>query len=116
MYEQMVNYVSRNGFISSFHSGFRPGHRTATAIAWVSDDSRLNMESNQPMIFVLVDFSKAFDCVCHELFILKLRQRYGFYATAATLVSFYLFPQGSSSVTQGYRISPLSVFLCLLMT
>jgi hypothetical protein len=46
MYEQMVNYVGRNGFISSFHSGLRPGHRTATAIARVSDDTRLNMESN----------------------------------------------------------------------
>jgi hypothetical protein len=36
------------------------------------------MESNQPTIFVLVDFSKAFDSVCYGLFILKLRQHYGF--------------------------------------
>jgi hypothetical protein len=56
MYEQMVNYVSRNGLISSFQSGFRPGHCTATAIARVSDDIRLNMESNQPTILVLLDF------------------------------------------------------------
>jgi hypothetical protein len=56
MYEQMVNYVSRNGH-SSFQSGFRPGHSTATAIARVSDDIRLNMESNQPTILVLLDFS-----------------------------------------------------------
>jgi hypothetical protein len=70
MYEKMVIYVSRNGLISSFQSGFRPGHSTATAIASVSDDIRLNMESNQPTILVLLDFSKAFDSVCHELFIL----------------------------------------------
>jgi hypothetical protein len=36
------------------------------------------MESNQPTVLVLLDFSKAFDSVCHGLFILKLRQRYGF--------------------------------------
>jgi hypothetical protein len=75
MYEQIVYYVGRNDLISSFQSGFRPGHSTATAIARVSDDIRLNMESNQPTILILLDFSKAFDIVCHELFILKLRQR-----------------------------------------
>jgi hypothetical protein len=73
MYEQMVNYVACNGLISSIQSGFRPDHSTATAIARVSDDIRLNMESNQPTILVLLDFSKAFDSVCHGLFILKLR-------------------------------------------
>jgi hypothetical protein len=30
--------------------------------------------------------------VCHGLFILKLRQRYSFHATATALVSSYLFP------------------------
>jgi hypothetical protein len=65
MYEQMVNYVSRNGLISSFQSGFRPGNSMATVIARVSDDICLNMELNQPTILVLVDFSKAFDRVCH---------------------------------------------------
>jgi hypothetical protein len=94
MYEQMVNYISRNGFISSFQSGFIPGLSTATAIARVFDDIHLNMESNQPAILVLLDFSKVFDSVCHGLFILKLRQRYGFHATAAAaaaaLVSSFL--------------------------
>jgi hypothetical protein len=51
------------------------------------------MESNQPTILVLLDFSKAFDSVCHGLFIFKLRQRYGFHATATALVSSYLFPR-----------------------
>jgi hypothetical protein len=63
-YEQMVNYVGRNSLISSFQSGFRPGHHS-TAIAMVYDDIRLNMESNQPTILVLLDFSKSFDSVFH---------------------------------------------------
>jgi hypothetical protein len=86
-----IYYVSRNGLISLFPSGFRPGHSTGTAIAKVSDDIRLNMESNQPTILVLLDFSNAFDSVCYGLFILKLRQRYGFHATAAVLVSLIFF-------------------------
>jgi hypothetical protein len=105
MYEQMVNYVSRNSLISSFQSGFRPGHSTATAIARVSDDFRLNMESNQPTILVLLDFSKAFDSVCHGWFILRLRQRYGFHATAAALVFFLSFSSVSKSCMWGRYFS-----------
>jgi hypothetical protein len=101
MYEQMVNYVGRNGLISSFQSGFGPGHSTATAVARVSDDIRLNMELNQPTILVLLDFSKAFDSVCHGLFILKLHQRYGFHATAPALVLFLSFSSVSKSCMRG---------------
>jgi hypothetical protein len=108
MYEQMVSYVGRNGLISSFQFGLRPGHSTATAIARVSDAIRLNMESNQPTILVLLDFSKTFDSVCHGLFILKLRQRYGFHVImSAALVSSYLFPR-YQKVACGDDVSPLA--------
>jgi hypothetical protein len=52
----------------------------------VSDDIRLNMKSNQPTILELLDFLKAFDSVCHGLFILKLRQRYGIHVMTAALI------------------------------
>jgi hypothetical protein len=65
------------------------------------------MESNQPTILVLLDFSKAFDSVCHGLLILKLRRRYGFYATAAALVSSYLFPRYLKVVCRD-DVSPLA--------
>jgi hypothetical protein len=54
------------------------------------------------------------------LFILKLRQRYGFHAMAAALVSSYLFPRYQkvsplaplvAGVPQGSLISPLCFFL-----
>jgi hypothetical protein len=63
----MENYVSRNGLISFFKSGFRTGHSTATTVARVSDYIRLNMELNQPTILDLLDFSKDFDSVCHAM-------------------------------------------------
>jgi hypothetical protein len=65
------------------------------------------MESNQPTILVLLDFSKAFDSMCHGLFILKLRQRYEFHAKAAALVSSYLFPR-YQKVACGDDIPPLA--------
>jgi hypothetical protein len=78
-----------------------------TAIARFSDDIRPNLESNQPTILVLLDFSKVFDSVCHGLFILKLRQRYRFHAIAAALVSFYLSPR-YQKVACGDKVSPLA--------
>jgi hypothetical protein len=75
MFEQMAGYVNRDNLISPFQSDFKPRHRTLTALVRVSDDIRLNLELNQPTIFVLLDFSKAFDSVCHGMFILKLHQR-----------------------------------------
>jgi hypothetical protein len=65
------------------------------------------MESNQPTILVLLEFSKAFDSVCYGLFILKLRQCYGFHATAAAPVSSYLFPRYQKNAC-GDDVSPLA--------
>jgi hypothetical protein len=55
-------------------------------------------ESNQPTILVLLDFSKAFDSV---------RQRYGFQATAAAVVSSYPFSRYQKN-TCGDDVSPLA--------
>jgi hypothetical protein len=55
----------------------------------------------------LLDFSKAFDSVCHGLFILKLHQLYGFHATAPALVLFLSFSSVSKSCIGG-DVSPLA--------
>jgi hypothetical protein len=62
-----------------------------TDLVRVLDDIRLNLELNQLTIVVLLDYSKTFDNVCHELLIIKLRQRYGIHSSAAALVSSYIF-------------------------
>jgi hypothetical protein len=69
MYKQMVNYVDRNDLILSFQSGFRPGHSTAIVIARVSNDIRLNMESNQPTILVCAIECSFLSCSCLFFFL-----------------------------------------------
>jgi hypothetical protein len=86
MFEQKTDCVTRNNFTTPFQSGFQPGHSTMTDFVRVSDDIRLSWELNQSTILVLLDFIKAFDSVCHGLFIIKLRRRYGFYASMAALI------------------------------
>jgi hypothetical protein len=54
----------------------------------VSDDIRLNLKLNQPILLLNISKANAI-----------LRQSYGFYSTAvAALVSFYLFPGIKGSI------------------
>jgi hypothetical protein len=79
-----------------------------TALVRVFDDICLNLKLTT---LVLLDFSKAFDSVCHRLFILKLCQRYG--------LSSYLFPRHQrvgcggdfSSLAPLFRHSVFSLFI-----
>jgi hypothetical protein len=57
-----------------------------TALVRISDDIPLNLKLNQLKILVLLDFSKAFDIVCHRLFIRKPSHRYCLYSSVAVLV------------------------------
>jgi hypothetical protein len=72
MFEQMVNCVHRYNLISPFQSGFEPGHNTMTGFARVSG------------IFLRL-------LIAFAMFILKLRQRYGFHIWMVVFVSSYLF-------------------------
>jgi hypothetical protein len=119
MYEQMVNYFSCNGLISSFQSGFTPGHSTATAIARVTDDIRLNMESNQPTILVLLTFQRPFtvcvkdcsflNCVSATAFMLRQFSSYLFSRYQKVSFGGDVSPLAPlvASVPQGSPISPL---------
>jgi hypothetical protein len=62
-----------------------------TDLVRVSDVICLNLELNQLTILVELNVSKAFDNVCHELFILKVRKRYGIHSSGSALVSSLIF-------------------------
>ena len=58
-------------------SGFIKGHSTGTALLKLRDDIKCAMKSGEVIIIVLVDFSKAFDTICHQTLIAK-RSKLGF--------------------------------------
>nr|CAH7729450.1 unnamed protein product [Callosobruchus chinensis] len=69
---QMCVFLSDNGLLPQCQSGFRQGYSTVTALAQVTDDIIKQCDEGNSTALVLLDFSKAFDTIDHELLVAKL--------------------------------------------
>ena len=74
---QNTGFVSANGLLSEFQSGFRCAHSTQTAVLKITNDIRSNIDRKMATLLILLDFSKAFDTVDHNLLCHKLRSVFG---------------------------------------
>ena len=87
MYEQMYPFVER--FLSPHLCGFRRGYSTQHALLKLVEDCRKAIDKRGCSGAVMMDLSKAFDCLNYELLIAKLHT-YGFSKTALDLIHNYL--------------------------
>lgn len=90
MSEQIYYHVSKFNLLSPFQSGFRSKHSCSTAMIKILDDIRISFDKNHLTLLCLLDFSKAFDSVNHELLCLKLKNYFGFGKSAVRLMESYL--------------------------
>ena len=87
IFKQLVDF-----FQNIFHpylSAFRAGYGCQTALLKIIEDWKKAIDDNQYIAAVLMDLSKAFDCLPHDLLILKLKA-YGLSETALSLIDSYL--------------------------
>ena len=87
MYEQMYSFVER--FLSPHLCGFRRGYSTQHALLKLVDDCRKALDKKGCAGAVMMDLSKAFDCLNHELLLAKLYM-YGFSKASLDLIHNYL--------------------------
>jgi hypothetical protein len=73
VFDQIIEYINKYNILDPLQSGFRKLHSTGTALLRIVEDIRLGLSRNEITVLVLFDFSKAFDCVNHEILISKLR-------------------------------------------
>lgn len=128
MFNQMLDFIQFNQKLSKWQSGFRNKHSCESAVLKVTSDFRAALDKDLLGVMVLLDFSKAFDCVDHQILISKLSNKFSFSKTALKLLSNYLCNrlqmvttnQGNSStfivnqgVPQGSVLGPLlfSIFI-----
>lgn len=107
MHLQITDYLSEHDLLTDRQSGFRPKHSCITALADVLNCVRDNIDNNHMAFLVLLDHSKAFDCVDHAILCSKLRDQYYFSSTAVRLLSTYLYERIQSVVIRNSVSKPL---------
>ena len=87
MHNQLCEYF--NDIFNPFLATFRKGFGCQSTLLRLLEDWRKALDNHESAAAVLMDLSKAFDCLPHGLLIEKLRA-YGFASDAIDLLSSYL--------------------------
>ena len=88
LYLQLNTYAEKNMF-SQYLCGFRRGHNTQHALLRLLNSWQMSLDNKKFVGSILMDLSKAFDCLPHDLLIAKLHA-YGFGINSLRLLYSYL--------------------------
>ena len=75
--KQLLDHIDTHQLYKNTLTGFRKGFSTGNALLKLRDDIKEAINAREISVVVLVDFSKAFDTVAHDVIISKL-QKLGF--------------------------------------
>ena len=92
LYERAINAQLMNLFETKFHtylSAFRPGYGCQSTLLRIMEDWKQALDDNKYVAAILMDLSKVFDCLPHDLLLLKLKY-YGLSENALKLMKSYL--------------------------
>ena len=92
IFERILNDQLLDHFNTIFHdylAAFRPGYGCQTTLLRLVEDWKMALDKNEYIGTILMDLSKAFDCLPHDLLVLKLGA-YGLSDESCTLILNYL--------------------------
>jgi len=93
---QMTSYLTSNNILIDKQSGFRVGRSCTTAIIEIVEDIREIMHTDNITFLLLLDYSKAFDTVNHEILCIKLKRLCYFSRASVQLICSYFSNRGKS--------------------
>lgn len=96
--DQVQNHLTCNRLMTIWQSGFRSNRSTLTPLLDVSETLRTSLDKGDMGILILLDFSKAFDTVNHDILLHKLATDFKFSTSARSLFRTYL--QGRSQYVE----------------
>lgn len=88
--KQICSHLHQQSLLYPLQSGFRAGHSCSTAMVNVLNDIRIKFDEGYVTLLCLLDFSKAFDTVNHELLCWKLQRYFNFSSSATRLLKSFL--------------------------
>lgn len=107
--EQLVVYLQSNALLDRHQSGFRAKHSTETVLLHITDHIRRSFEKKQLTILLLLDFSKAFDTICHDKLLVKLVNDFSFASSAVSFIKDYLTDRMQCVSIDGHISQPIAV-------
>ena len=96
----IMRHAEQNNILYPLQHGFRSGRSCKTQLIEFIDDVSSSLESGKQTDILVMDFSKAFDKVCHSLLTHKLRH-YGIGLKSVNWISAFLSDRSQSVVTDG---------------
>ena len=87
--KRLVSFLSKHDILSNYQFGYRTKHSTTHAILNISDTIIRNLDEKKHTVSILLDLSKGFDCVNHEILLKKLHH-YGIRGVAYDFFKSYL--------------------------
>ena len=87
LHKQIIDYMGP--YLSSLFCGFRKGYNAQHALVRMLEKWKASLDNGANIGAILMDLSKAFDCIKHDLLLAKL-SAYGFSREALLLVNSFL--------------------------
>ena len=110
MYTRLLSYLNEHKILFSYQFGLRESHSTYMALMVLMDKWSKTLDDENMVIGVLLDFSKAFDMVDHDILLFKL-SHYGIRDNAQLWFKSYL-SNRNQFVTYGVVRSLLKTIKC----
>ena len=106
---QIVNYFTENNLFCKEQSAYLKFHSTSTALHDLVDNWLSNIENANINTTVILDLTKGFDIVSHEIMLYKL-EKYGIINTAVEWFSSNLSDRTQRVKCNNYPLHHLSVW------
>ena len=98
--KQMLDYLLHHSLLHSAQHGFIAGHSTCTNLLESLNDWTINLRNGACTRVAFIDFSRAFDAVCHSKLLLKLKS-YGFSGGVIKIIESFLSDRTQCVVIEG---------------